>query len=466
MPTQMQPAMAVGAAEIYDAAIDRLVRYHPDVIALTGTLLEQHPDHAMGHALATYLSLMSTEAVDLPAARETAASLAAARADDHDAAHLHAIDAWLAGDWLGAQRTLDALLVQWPDDLLALLMGHQLDFFVGDAANLRDRVGRSLRAFDPSHPHYGFVRGMQAFGLEESGHYQQSEQAGLDAVERNPDDVWAIHAVVHTYEMQGRIDDGIRFLRSRDSDWGTGNLFTVHNWWHLALYLLEAGMPLEALAIYDSRVHNADSSGVALEMLDASALLWRLGLDDVDTGDRSSVLADAWLPRVEGDSWYAFNDFHAVMALAGAGRLDEATELVARLERFVGAGSATPSASNHMMANDVGLPASRSLLAFARGDHAAVVRELAPIRRHVQRFGGSHAQRDALQRTLLESAIRVGDLDLASALTSERLSLRDTSVYAGLRQARVLRALGDDASAARAEAYAASNRARFAAAAR
>ena len=84
MPTETQSA--VGAAEIYDAAVDRLVRYHPDVIELTGTLLEQHPDHAMGHALATYLSLMSTEAPDLPAARETAAALAATAADAREAA--------------------------------------------------------------------------------------------------------------------------------------------------------------------------------------------------------------------------------------------------------------------------------------------------------------------------------------------------------------------------------------------
>ena len=63
----------------------------------------------------------------------------------------------------------------------------------------------------------GFVRGMQAFGLEESGDYGAAEAAGLHAVEVNPDDVWAVHAVVHVREMQGRVDDGIRFLIDREA---------------------------------------------------------------------------------------------------------------------------------------------------------------------------------------------------------------------------------------------------------
>ena len=87
--------------------------------------------------------------------------------------------------------------------------------------------------------------------------------------------------------MQGRVDEGIRFLVDREADWGSDNLFTVHNWWHLALYLLEAGETARRiLEIYDAEVHNAKSDGVPLEMVDASALLWRLLLDGQDTGDR------------------------------------------------------------------------------------------------------------------------------------------------------------------------------------
>ena len=81
----------------------------------------------------------------------------------------------------------------------------------------------------------------------------------------------------------------------------------------------------------------------------------------------------------------------------------------------------------------------------------------------LQRAGGSHAQRDALQRTLLESAIRSGDLSLARALVSERLSVRETSVYGLRRWAEVLRRDGDQAGATLAEQAADANRDRFAA---
>jgi tetratricopeptide (TPR) repeat protein len=445
-------------AERYDAAIDRLLRYHPDVIGQM-IFLAQQPDFPMGQVLNAYLSLSSTDLADVRRARAAAANLAGARLNEREQAHFAAVQAWVDGDWHGAARRLDDLLQEWPTDLLALQVGHQLDFFLGDAANLRDRVGRARRAFDPADPHYGFVLGMQAFGLEESGSYEAAEGAGLAALEYHPDDVWAVHAVAHAHEMRGQVDDGIRHLRSREADWGDGNLFTVHNWWHLALFCLEAGRPDEALRIYDEHIHHDGSDRVPLEMLDASALLWRLALDEVDTGGRFAALADAWSGWVSRPSWYVFNDLHAVMAFVGAGRISDAHAVVDRLNRDASSGTG----SNVMMTAQVGLPASRAVLAFGERRYADVVNELAPIRAIFQRFGGSHAQRDALQRTLLEAAIRAGQLDLARALLSERLSVRETSVYGWMQQARVLQAAGAN-GAAEARKTAAGHQARFAAA--
>jgi tetratricopeptide (TPR) repeat protein len=444
----------------YDRAVDRLVRFHPDVVDLATELVEDEAPAPMAEALIAYLHLMSTDPADLVTARQAHQALAVA-GNEREQAHAAAIGAWIEGDWGGAARSLDDLLLIWPTDLLALMFGHQLDFFVGDAQNLRDRPIRVLRELDPAHPHAPFVRGMAAFGLEESGHYDRALEAGLAAVEANPDDVWAIHAVVHTYEMQGRIDEGVAFLRSDGTRWEAGNLFTVHNWWHLALYELEIGRPERALAIYDAEIHHERSLGVPIEMLDGSALLWRLLLDGVDTGGRFGPLADAWAPKALDAPWYAFNDLHATMALAGAGRLTEAHQVVARLERWL----ATAGGSNAAMTAEIGLPACRAVVAFVEGRYDAVIVGLLPIRRVLQHAGGSHAQRDALQRTLLEAALRAGRYELARALTAERLGVRETSVYGWSQRARALRGLGDVTGASAADARAATHRTQFATAA-
>jgi hypothetical protein len=426
------------AAALYDRAVDRLLRYHPDVVTLATQLAEEHTDVAMTQALLAYLHLSTTDSRDVDVARAAYDAMATTPMGPRERAHHAAIGAWVGGDWHGSARILDELLVRWPADVLALALGHALDFFVGDAANLRDRPGRSLPAFDPAHPHTGFVRGMQAFGLEESGHYEAAEDAGLVAVATNPDDVWAIHAVTHAYEMRGRVDTGISFLTEREADWGTGNLFTVHNWWHLALFQLELGDPATALAIYDREIHNDASDGVPLQLLDAAAMLWRLHLDGADTGARFAALADAWTAVDDTRRWYVFNDVHATMAHVGAGRIAAAEQLVARLAAYVGAdGNGTGAGSNVAMTAEIGLPICRAVVAYGQERWSRVVEELAPIRRRLQLFGGSHAQRDAWQRTLLEAALRGGELDLARALIAERLAVRPTSAYAGAQAGRL-----------------------------
>jgi tetratricopeptide (TPR) repeat protein len=428
------------AVSRYDAAIDHLVRFHVDVVDQMSSLADDHPTFAMGQALAAYLHLMSSDPNDLEPAKVFVTGTTENAANPRELAHAAAVTAWAAGDWHGAARLLDDLLVEWPVDLLALMVGHQLDFFTGDARNLRDRVGRSLPAFDPDHPHHAFVRGMQAFGLEESGHYTAAEEAGMEAVERNPDDVWGVHAVAHVHEMQGHVAEGIEFMTSRVVDWGSGNLFTVHNWWHLALYLLELGRHDEVFEIYDTRLHHGDSDGVPLEMLDASALLWRLHLDGVDVNGRFDVLADAWSASLDDTaSWYAFNDVHAMMAFVGAGRLDDAAALISRLATYV---EAEGWASNHHMTAEVGLPAARAMMAFGEGRYEETVDTLWPARRTFHHFGGSHAQRDALERTLIEAALRSDRYHLADRLLSERLAVRPSGEFALGRLHRLVDATG------------------------
>jgi hypothetical protein len=194
--------------------------------------------------------------------------------------------------------------------------------------------------------------------------------------------------------------------------------------------------------VYDRVLHHDGSEDLALELLDASALLWRMHLDGVDVGNRWQPLADAWA-RCLVPGFYPFNDMHATMSFVGAGDLDRARELGATLDGI--AGRADPTVTGQAMTASVGAPVCRAIAAFGDGDYRSAVEHLLPIRRHVNEFGGSHAQRDAVQRTLVEAAERSGDVRLARALLAERLGVRDANTYDWRKVARALEADGDTA---------------------
>jgi tetratricopeptide (TPR) repeat protein len=340
-----------------------------------------------------------------------------------------------------------AIALDFPRDSLALQTAHLGDFYLGQSSQLRDRIARALCDWDESVPGYGYVLGMHAFGLEEMGDYGRAEERGRRALELNRRDPWAVHAVAHVMEMQGRLDDGVSWLTGRVDDWAPDNGFAFHNWWHLALYHLDRGEHDRVLEIYDTGIR-PKRSDAPLEMLDASALLWRLHLRGADVGGRWKDLADAWEKRSE-DGYYVFNDMHAMMAFVADGRERSARwlldNLVRRLDR---------DGTNAMMTRDVGLPVCRAIHAFGRGNYRMAIEELMPVRPIAHRFGGSHAQRDVLSLTLIEAALRGGEARLARALASERTELKPRSPFNWVLTARAREIAGDAAGAEAALAHA------------
>ena len=135
-----------------------------------------------------------------------------------------------------------------------------MDFFRGNAHDLRDRIARVLPAWSSDVPGHGVVMGMYAFGLEECGEYGRAEDMGRAAIDAEPRDAWAHHAVAHVMEMQGRAQDGIGWMLAREPHWsGDDNFFKVHNWWHKALFHLDIGQTQEALKLYDGPVRGSRS---------------------------------------------------------------------------------------------------------------------------------------------------------------------------------------------------------------
>jgi tetratricopeptide (TPR) repeat protein len=445
-----------GSLAAYEVAVDMLHRYAGNPLAVIEEALARDPSFVLGHCLRAAAIVGATERPLVEALRSAveAGEALAGSAGMRERAHLAAARAWLEGDFDRSVERYARIAVEWPRDTLAIQTAHVGAFYLGRQLALRDHVARVLHAWDEGVPGYGYVLGMYAFGLEETGDYVRAEELGRRAVELDARDGWASHAVAHVLEMQARIDEGVAWLETGSRGWDADNAFAYHNFWHLALYHLDAGDPARALATYDARVRPARSQ-VVLEMIDASALLWRLHLLGHDVGARFRDLADDWRNRI-GDRYYAFNDVHALMAFLGAGRDEDARALVASVER-----TSAESGTNGRMAREVALPVCRALVAFAEGDHAACIEALLPVRDWAFRFGGSNAQRDVLSLTLLEAALRGRDASLAHALATERTRLRPANPAGWAAAARALGAGGRRAEAARAREQAARLRARL-----
>jgi tetratricopeptide (TPR) repeat protein len=423
-PCGTRSAAARDAAE---SALWRMMSFYDTPLADLDAASAHDPGWALPHVMRagfllslTEPSMLAEAALHLQRARELADGAPA-----RERAHLEAVQATLDGRWQAACRSWDELLIEYPRDALALQWSQLWDFYRGDAASLRARPARALPEWDESDPLFAHVLSLHAFGLEESNLYPQAEETGRRALSLNSKVPWAVHAVAHVMEMQGRYEEGAVWLRQHQAEWAEGNGFSGHLWWHKGLFRLEGLDIAGALRLLDKRLAG-ENLQITLQRVDAAALLWRLHLLGSDVAARCARLAEGWDLSDAAAGYYAFNDVHAVMALLGGGEVARAEAWVARCaERAMAADDARRS--NHAMSREVGLPLMRGLLALARGEADAAVDALYAARGVAQRFGGSHAQRDLIDQTLLAAAARGTRRGIGRALINERLMAKPST---------------------------------------
>lgn len=408
------------SAELFRQGVGALQRFAGDPVARADAAVARSPGFAMAHVLRGWLYGLSTEGDAMQIARDSFEAAKGLEATERERGHVGALRALAAGRWHEAGRLIGAVSAAEPRDALALQVGHQIDFFIGNTQSLHARIATAMPAWDRTMPGFHAVLGMQAFGLEENSDYAAAEKAGRAAIDLEPRDGWAQHAVAHVMEMQSRPRDGIAWMRANEAGWTGDSFLQVHNWWHLALFHYDLGEHDRVLDLFDAPIYGKNSSFV-LNMVDASAILWRLHLGGVDVGSRWQGLAANWAPKARAGN-YAFNDAHAMMAFVGAGA-EEAADALLDGQRETMAGSG----DNAGFTRDVGYPLALAVRAFGRGDYGETVRLILPIRAISHRFGGSHAQRDVIELTLIEAAIRAGAPDLARRLAASRHEARPAS---------------------------------------
>src|ERR1044072_1273721 len=250
----------------------------------------------------------------------------AGSANAREQAWLATTAAWIEGNTDRCLKIHEDMAAEWPRDLLAGKLGQLHAFNCGDAEALL-RSGKRLFAANQENR---YAHAMYAFGLEECNRLDEAETIARAALAIDRRDPWAHHAVAHCLEARGRMLEGVAFLESMSDTWeGCNSFMYTHNWWHLALFLIDLDRTDEALALFDKRVWGVWEE-FCEDQINAVSLLARVELRGFAAGNRWADVAQYLKPRLH-EHFVPFLDLHYLYGLARAGE-PSVTEMLASLE--------------------------------------------------------------------------------------------------------------------------------------
>lgn len=333
--------------------------------------------------------------------------------------HIEVVSAAVEGNPPRSLELLHEHLADFPRDAFAASMAMGVYGLIGFSGRI-DWNAEQLAFCEPLAPHYGddwWFLAHHAFALNElfrTAEARPLAERSLALYQRNGH---ASHSMAHVLYEEGDPAGGARFL----DGWLPGYEPTAqlygHVWWHLALFQLAAQRPDRAIEVYDTVLRPAVCPGVPFgTVIDGAALLWRSSLTTgMPPAERWPEVAE-FAARSFPKPGAAFCDLHC--ALAYAATHDEARmgTLVDALRKRLEAG--------HIPAGPVVVALAEGASAFAHADYETAIRHLEPVRDQVVRIGGSHAQRDLFEDTLLEAYLKSGRTEAAEALLTERLDRR------------------------------------------
>ena len=385
-------------------AVDELLSFTGDPITTLDPMNRSDDRFVMGPVFAVAYRLLGGVAPTDPAVLADTQRLErrAPGATDRERAHIAAVTELAGGEFERAAEHWDQIAVVHPRDLTALKLAHDVCLHIGEDRIRLDGARRTIdtSAFADLEPASGIIHGMLAFALEEVGRYEEAEDHGRRALEVEPGDLWARHALAHVYESTGNHHQAIELLVPTTARWSQQNLLANHIWWHVGLRHLHHGDTDDAVSVLDRHLVSTTSFGLA----DSTSLLWRIelvaGREDAD--GRWPKLAKDWAAKAERYT-SGFLDVHAAMAFAaapGPGADDFCRGLHTR--------PTEAGTFNDVTFAAVVRPAAQAMADYRRGDMCRAVETLGQIDGMLPRIGGSVVQREIVGRTAARAAELLG----------------------------------------------------------
>ncbi len=410
LPLSTTSARAVAA---FDYLVAGYLTQRADTPTRLAALLEADPDFALAHCMQGYFAMLAFKQASVPIAVEAARAARSLAEDitERERSHIDALTAWSEGELDRALFVWESILRRHPLDVVAFRLAHFVSFWLGRPQDMVASVDRVIGAWSEDVPGFSAMLACHSFAHEEAGNYLAAEPSGRRAIELDPGDLWAAHAVAHVMEMQGRRSEGIAWLTTLAPNWEGSHNLQHHLWWHAALFKLEYGDHAAVLELYDTRYRNlaapltVAAPDVYIDVQNAASTLFRLQRLGVDVGDRWEELADKAEARI-GDCVSAFTLPHWLMALTATGRTAAAERMIEAMRAFAnGRGTVPP------LVRDYVLPIAEAQLAHAAGRHAEAVALMRPAIGGMYRLGGSHAQQDVLEQLFVDAALKAGSTE-------------------------------------------------------
>jgi len=418
------------ARDAYLQGCEAKLTMYPGAIESFDRAIAADPGFALAHAARAHVLL---ERGDAPAARASiaAATSLAAGLSEREASHIAFFGLLVAGDAEAALAAVRTHLDAWPRDALVLGTTAFTNGLIGSSG----RAGQKralLDLLDRLAPSYGddwWFTAHHGMALSENGQRDAARPKIDRSLAQNPNNPWAAHARAHFCYEEGDADAARAFLASWLTTYPRNGLLYSHLSWHLALGHLEAGDAAAALRLFREAfapdVHSGPPRG---KLNDAVSFLWRWELAGHPRDPEAWRVMHDFATRAFPRAGVAFSDLHIALAQAVAGN-DAALEVRARQMEELARQGRYPSGRC--------VPAvSHAFAAFERRDFSTAIAALEPIAGELERLGGSRAQLDLVEFTLLQAYLSAERLEDARRMLSARRRGASGIPVAGLAAVR------------------------------